>query len=201
MNRLRRIRLFGIAAFVIATALGAGAASAYTAPYSTPAGVTLVDVSKIMDEAIPQFLWRRLGDADGNPLYTYDADQIGRSSCYGDCAREFPPFFADAHARASDDWSIVSRDDHVRQWAYQGKPLYRYSGQDPTGEPFGGDTATQVAENPAWQDPASKFYSPKAGWRRAAYTPEKTTVVPAGIALQSLAVANGFGLVDSITGM
>ncbi len=197
MSRLPWMHRWSVAGLVIASGLGAGAASAYTAPYSTPEGVTIVDVSKIMDDAIPQFLWRRLGDATGNPLYTYDADQRSRSSCYADCAQEFPPFVADAHARAGGDFSIIVRDDHLRQWAYQGKPLYRYSGKDPVGEPIG--ARIELKEDPAWFDPASAVYSPKRGWRRAAYTPEKSTVMPPDVELEGLAVANGFGFVDAAT--
>ncbi len=197
MEQYRLTCHLGAAALLTVGSLAAGAASAYTAPYSTPSGITLVDVSKIMDEAIPQFLWRRLGDAEGNPLYTYDADQGGKSSCYADCAREFPPFLADSHARAAGDFSILMRDDHVRQWVYQGKPLYRFSGKDPEGEPVG--ARFELAENPAWHDPSSGIYSPKHGWRRAAYTPDKSTVMPPNVDLDGIAVANGFGFVDAAT--
>ncbi len=168
-----------------------------THPYSTPAGITLVDVSKIMDEAIPQFLWRRLGDADGKPLYTYDADASGRSSCYDACAREFPPFVADERAKGAGDFSILMRTDHIRQWLYQGKPLYHYSGRDPDGEPVG--ARFELAENPAWHDPSSSIYSPRHGWRRAAFTPEKPIAMPPNVEIDGLAVANGFGFVDAAT--
>ncbi len=189
-----------MAALAIATGWGGWGvrpACAYTAPYSTPPGITLVDVSKTMDEATPQYLWRRLGDAHGNPLYTYDADPRGRSSCYGECARQFPPFAADTRARAAGDFSIIVRDDRVRQWTYQGKPLYRYSGKDPYGEPTGGRFVLQ--ENPAWHDPASDVYSPRRGWRRAAYAPEASTVMPPNVELDGLAIADGFGFVEAAT--
>lgn len=178
-----------------AASLASSAALAYNAPYSTPEGITLVDVSKLMDEAIPQFLWRRLGDADGKPLYTYDADQGGKSSCYGECAREFPPFAADAVAKGTGDFSILQRADHLRQWVYQGKPLYRYSGKDPDGEPVG--ARFELAENPAWHDPSSRIYSPRQGWRRAAYAPERSLARPPNIEIDGLAVANGFGFIDA----
>jgi predicted lipoprotein with Yx(FWY)xxD motif len=197
MRQLRWTHYLGAAGLISAGCVVAGAASAYTAPYSTPAGITLVDVSKIMDEAIPQFLWRRLGDADGKPLYTYDADQGGKSSCYAECAQEFPPFLADERAKAAGDFSILTRADHVRQWVYQGQPLYRYSGKDPEGEPVG--ARFQLAENPAWHDPSSRTYSPKHGWRRAAFMPEKSILMPPSIDLDGLAVANGFGFVDAAT--
>lgn len=185
------------AVLLIASALGTGTAWPYTAPYSTPPGITLVDVSKLMDAGSPQFLWRRLGDTNGNPLYAYDADQAGKSSCYGECAREFPPYRASPHDKAFGDWSIIRRDDQVRQWAYQGKPLYRYSGEDPIGEPQGG--RFQLIENPAWHDPASAMYSPKQGWRRAAYLPERSLLMPSSVELDCLPIANGFGWVDAAT--
>jgi predicted lipoprotein with Yx(FWY)xxD motif len=194
-----RMPALGASMMVAAAGFGAGTASAYTAPYSTPEGIMIVDVMKLMDDAIPQYLWRRLGDASGNPLYTYDADQNGRSSCYAECAKEFPPFVADGHARGGGDFSIIVRDDHVRQWAYQGKPLYRYSGKDPDGEPVG--ARIELKEDPAWVDPASKFFSPKLGWRRAAYTPEKSTVMPSSMELAAIAAANGFGFIDAATHM
>lgn len=171
-------------------------------PYATPPGITLIDVDKILTSSSAQFIWRRLGDANGKPLYTYDKDPVGKATCTAECAKDFTPFLADRGAKPSGDWTLIARPDHTRQWAYQGKALYRYTGEDPVGDPFGGDTATQVAENPQWYDPGSKFYSPKPGlFHRAAYTPEKSLKAPAGIALQSLAVANGFGLVDTASGM
>jgi len=198
MNKGQSIRAVLSAALVVA-GFGAGTAFAWTAPYSTPEGIMLVDVSKIMDDAIPQHLWRRLGDAEGRPLYTNDADPPGRSSCSGDCAKEFPPFAADPHARASGDFTIITRENRARQWAYQGKPLYRYSGKDPEGEPVGARIA--LKEDPAWVDPSSNFFSPKNGWRRAAFVPEKSMVMPSSVELVSLAVANGFGFVDAATHM
>jgi predicted lipoprotein with Yx(FWY)xxD motif len=195
VNHSSLMRNCSIAALAIALGLGTGVASAYSVPYSTPPGVTTVDVSETMELAAPTILWRRLGDEHGKPLYTHDADQQGRSSCYGECAEEFPPFVADSHARASGDFSIIRRDDHVLQWAYQGKALYRYSGKDLDGEPIG--VRFQI-ENPAWHDPSSSFYSPKAGWRRAAYAPEKSTGMPPTVQIDGLAVADGFGLVDAI---
>ena len=199
MNRLRSIRSLAIAALAATVGLGAGAASAYTSPYATPEGITLVDVVKLMDEAVPQFLWRRLGDANGKPLYTFDSDNAGKAGCLGECAKEFPPLVAEKGASAFGDWTIVTGDGKVKQWAYQGKPLYRYSGKDPVGEPVG--ARFEIAENPAWHDPSSNIYAPKPGWSRAAYTPEKSMPMPPSVELEGLAIANGFGFVDAATHM
>src|SRR5262249_44250920 len=123
MNTSRWMRRSSLIGLAVASTLGTGAAMAYTVPYTTPSGIILVDVSKAIATASPQFLWRRLGDEQGHPLYTSNADQGGKSSCYNECAKEFPPFVAKSGAKAFGDWTIIKRDDHVKQWAYQGKPL------------------------------------------------------------------------------
>lgn len=69
-----------------------------------------------------------LVSADGMTLYTFDKDAAGsgKSVCNGPCAANWPPLMAAADASASGDWSIVTRDDGGKQWAYKGKPLYRW---------------------------------------------------------------------------
>ena len=60
----------------------------------------------------------------GMALYTFDRDAGGKSMCNGPCATNWPPLMAPAGASASGDWSVVTRDDGSRQWAYRGKPVY-----------------------------------------------------------------------------
>jgi predicted lipoprotein with Yx(FWY)xxD motif len=63
--------------------------------------------------------------ANGMTLYTFDRDTTpGRSVCNGPCATNWPPLMAPAGATASGDWTIVTRDDGGKQWAYKGKPVY-----------------------------------------------------------------------------
>ena len=63
---------------------------------------------------------------NGMTLYTFDKDATGagKSVCNGPCATNWPPLRAEVDARASGDYSVVTRDDGSRQWAYKGKPLY-----------------------------------------------------------------------------
>ena len=81
-------------------------------------------------------------NADGMTLYTFDKDAAGsgKSVCNGPCATNWPPLTAAVDAKASGDWSIITRDDGGRQWAYKGKPLYRWikdqKAGDRTGEGF-----------------------------------------------------------------
>jgi predicted lipoprotein with Yx(FWY)xxD motif len=64
--------------------------------------------------------------ANGMTLYTFDRDAMGsgKSACNGPCAANWPPLMANASDSGSGDWSIVTRDEGSRQWAYKGKPVY-----------------------------------------------------------------------------
>lgn len=100
----RRLR-FGVA-LVVATLTAACAGVGGSAPAKTADGV--------------------LVGPGGMTLYTFDRDAAGsgRSVCNGPCAQNWPPLLAPADAGASGEWTVVTRDDGARQWAYKGKPLY-----------------------------------------------------------------------------
>jgi len=80
----------------------------------------------------------------GMTLYVFDKDPTGagKSVCNGGCAMHWPPLMASAGAHASGNWTIITRDDGARQWAYKGKPLYLWvkdhNPGDMTGEGFHG---------------------------------------------------------------
>jgi predicted lipoprotein with Yx(FWY)xxD motif len=67
-----------------------------------------------------------LTNSAGMTLYTFDKDTAGggKSVCNGPCAANWPPLLAAADAKAQGDYSIITRDDGAKQWAYKGKPLY-----------------------------------------------------------------------------
>src|SRR5581483_3442248 len=63
----------------------------------------------------------------GMTLYTSDADSPGKSMCVDDCAKTWIPALAPANADTSvAGWSVVTRADGSKQWAYHGKPLYTF---------------------------------------------------------------------------
>jgi len=72
-------------------------------------------------------------------LYTFDRDAAGsgKSVCNGPCATNWPPLMADASAAASGDWSVVTRDDGTKQWAYKGKPVYFWAKDQKPGDRSG----------------------------------------------------------------
>lgn len=75
-------------------------------------------------------------DTNGRALYTFDKDVAGsgKSVCNGPCATNWPPFMAAAGDKPGGDWTIVTRDDGGRQWAWLGKPLYFYAKDQQPGE-------------------------------------------------------------------
>ena len=95
---------------------------------ATPIGITLVNLSKVVGVAPPDYLWTRLGDATGmKTLFVSAADTATESKCQGDCAKDFPPVLAATGSIGFGDWSLVKRSDGSQQWAYQGKPLYTFA--------------------------------------------------------------------------
>ena len=65
--------------------------------------------------------------ANGDALYTYDKDTAEHSNCTGPCATTWPPAEAGPDAEAHGNFTIFTRPDGERQWAYKGKPLYTYT--------------------------------------------------------------------------
>ncbi len=79
---------------------------------------------------------------DGRPLYTFAHDTTpGKSMCNGGCPTNWPALTAAADAKDDGDWTVVTRDDGSKQWAYKGKPLYTYA-KDSAGAVATGVSAT-----------------------------------------------------------
>ena len=92
----------------------------------------------MMAPAPVKFADGMLVDSGGMTLYTFDRDTVsGKSACNGPCAALWPPLKAGADARDGGDWSVVTRDDGAKQWAYKGKPVYTYAKDQKAGEKTG----------------------------------------------------------------
>jgi predicted lipoprotein with Yx(FWY)xxD motif len=90
------------------------------------AALLAVSLSASAEEPAKKAADGTLTDAKGMTLYIFDLDSGGKSVCSGGCAASWPPLLAGADAKASGDWSLVTREDGSKQWAYKGKPLYRW---------------------------------------------------------------------------
>jgi len=78
-----------------------------------------------------------LTNAAGMTLYTFDRDTGDKSTCNGPCATNWPPLTATGDAKATGDWTVVTRDDGTKQWAYKGKPLYTWNKDTKPGDKTG----------------------------------------------------------------
>lgn len=77
---------------------------------------------------------KTLVDGKGMTLYVFDKDAPGQSNCNGPCATNWPPLMAAADAKPSGEWSVVTRADGSRQWAYKGRPLYAWKNDKAPGD-------------------------------------------------------------------
>jgi predicted lipoprotein with Yx(FWY)xxD motif len=70
-----------------------------------------------------------LVDAKGMTLYLFDKDkEAGKSTCYGGCAKSWPPYTpAVGQSEPVSPLTVIARDDGTKQYAYKGKPLYYYA--------------------------------------------------------------------------
>jgi predicted lipoprotein with Yx(FWY)xxD motif len=84
-------------------------------------------------------------NAKGMTLYTFDKDTPGKSACNGQCAANWPPMLVGDGGKAAGDWTIVVRDDGLKQWAYKGKPVYGW-----VKDTKPGDTTGDGFLNGAW---------------------------------------------------
>jgi predicted lipoprotein with Yx(FWY)xxD motif len=114
------VRKLSLSALVLATLLAAGCASmGDAAPAKVADGVFV--------------------GPNGMTLYTFDRDAAGagKSACNGPCATNWPPLAVAAGASATGDWSVVTRDDSGKQWAYKGKPVYFWAKDQKAGDRTG----------------------------------------------------------------
>lgn|SRR5678816_2027961 len=100
----------------------------------------------ITDGAIaqPKVTEAVITDERGMSLYWWNNDVpgSGKSVCTGPCTLSWPPMIAKDGAVPSGDFSLITREDGAKQWAYKGRPLYLWVNDakpgDKTGDGFRG---------------------------------------------------------------
>jgi predicted lipoprotein with Yx(FWY)xxD motif len=107
------------------------AAESSTTTTAADDGASLVE---LVDADLGQIL-----ASDGRTLYTFAPDDGGASTCYGDCATNWPPLLADSGVTAGDGldaglFGTVARDDGGEQVTVDGWPLYFFSGDAAAGD-------------------------------------------------------------------
>jgi predicted lipoprotein with Yx(FWY)xxD motif len=79
---------------------------------------------------------RVVADRHGEALYLFDAESTREPSCYGDCAKAWPPFLTKGEPRAFEGadpklLGTTRRRDGKLQVTYRGHPLYYYVSDSP----------------------------------------------------------------------
>ena len=106
-----------IVAFVVTSMFAASPILA-----ASPDDAVPVDISMIQegDKIVYQ-------NTFAQPFYTYDRDQPGHSNCNDKCAEIWIPVYTTSHeAKDIGKWTVVSRFDGSKQWAYNGTPVYTF---------------------------------------------------------------------------
>lgn len=114
---------------------------------STAAPATQAAAPPVVDPAtdLPAVFDRGLlVDRKGFSLYVFDGDRRANvSTCYGVCRTLWPPHVAAPGAEASGDFTVLHRRDGDDQWAWRGKPLYRWARDKKPGD-ITGDEVNKV---------------------------------------------------------
>jgi predicted lipoprotein with Yx(FWY)xxD motif len=85
---------------------------------------------------MPTRLGQVLADAAGKTLYAADG-AAPPAACDAACRRQWQPLAAPWLANAVDDWTVIAREDGLRQWAFKGQALVTYAGDVNPGETAG----------------------------------------------------------------
>ena len=89
-------------------------------------------------------------DAEGKTLYAFTPDTAGESTCYDDCAAQWPPLLATDAAAISAGAGLdatklttVDRTDGTKQVKYGDWPLYYFAGDSAAGDTNGQGLGTK----------------------------------------------------------
>jgi len=104
------------------------------------AAVALLSVPAFAAKAVKEpgkFTNGVLTNPKGMTLYTFDNDHDGKSACTGPCAKNWHALKASKSAKPMGDWTVITRDDGSKQWAFKGKPVYTWTMDKKAGDMTG----------------------------------------------------------------
>src|SRR5690349_12957924 len=132
-------RMFRIMVMIAAAMLvAAEAASAHESSSAPPPKKD--DGSATMPQVAQTKSGLALVDPKGMTLYYFDRDDTGtKSTCEGKCAEKWIPVPAPADAQPKGDFTVITRSDGSKMWAYRHRPLYTSHEDQAPGEANGYD--------------------------------------------------------------
>ncbi len=132
------LKITALSGLILAAAL-AGCSSGNRHVDTRPDTTSSTQFKPANTDYMPNFMastsiGRVMTTPQGSTVYTFDQDQSGKSNCYGECARSWPPVIAASGAQPYGLMSLDARQNGQQQWAYSGKPLYTYAGDSMHGD-------------------------------------------------------------------
>lgn len=117
---------------------GGGTTSAAESPPGAESGVAVLTVSRAKD------VGPVLVDAQGFTVYDFHKDRGTTSSCYGGCAKVWPPVLTEGPPTAGEGATAsklgtTRRRDGTTQVTYAGHPIYTFAEDEKPGEANGND--------------------------------------------------------------
>ena len=220
MRSYRRL-LSGAGVSVVAiVTMGYGAISAQLAtgsteeiaPLATPEGINIQPLGLAqgysMNKASATKLPRKeivFADSEGMTLYYNDMDPPGRSVCVEECAKIWPPALVQSDAEPVANWSVITREDGLRQWAYKSKSLYTYTKDVDIGS-VGGNSPKRFGRGPKigprgrTSDSIPKDVPMPKGWHAAMVYPVTDAKLPGGFVIRQVEDAMAQVLVGEESG-
>jgi predicted lipoprotein with Yx(FWY)xxD motif len=138
-------RTSAVVPLAVGTALLVGGAASHGATSGGAAGKPAVAHSSASGKVVKTrhgALGTYLVDAKGRSLYLWEADSGRKSTCYGPCAKAWPPLITHGkpRARGRAKQSLLStskRRNGARQVLYKGHPLYYFIADKKAGDTKG----------------------------------------------------------------
>lgn len=205
-------QILGLAAGAFAVAGAAASdktvAPKNAAPLATPFGITLQPLGLAqgygLDKTTASGVPREkivFATAEGLTLYTRDADPAGVSACTDECVKAWIPAKVAGNPPPVENWSVITRSDGSKQWAFKGKALYTFV-EDVDPGSVGGNTPARFGRGPLIGPRGSRSASiPKdkpmpEGWSVAYFFPVTAETLPPGFSVKEAPDALGLVLVD-----
>lgn len=116
-------------------------------PTGTGSAAAMIRVANLPDAGA------YITDANGRALYLLEGEPEGTSTCYDECAEEWPPLIVDDGSPAADDDAVrpdligtIERRDGRTQATYDGHALYYYHDDQGSGDTTGQDVTDEWGE-------------------------------------------------------
>jgi predicted lipoprotein with Yx(FWY)xxD motif len=137
-NGITPLTSVAAAALASVSLVACGGGSSTPSKSATTAGNTTATV----DVAKSNSLGNILVDSHGRTLYLFKKDSGTKSTCFGECATDWPPLRAPGKPTAGSGVSAssvatIGRSDGSAQVTYKGLPLYLFAGDSKPGDTNG----------------------------------------------------------------